>query len=228
MSNIPMRVSPSEKSEMVSQMLFGETFTVAEQHEQWLRVCSEADEYCGWVSANMVDPIEKDAETCKKNPVVSLPFISYPGIGGKTIYVPGGSFLPGFDDEGLSKDIVPLAMRYIGAPYLWGGKTIFGIDCSALIQVVYRMAGYWLPRDAWQQEQCGTNVATEIQSGDLAFFKNEEQKIVHVGILCDSTRIIHASGCVRQDRFDEHGIYNESLGRYTHTLASIKRMNHQS
>ncbi|MFM7813326.1 MAG: C40 family peptidase [Flavobacteriales bacterium] len=121
-------------------------------------------------------------------------------------------------------------MSYLGAPYLWGGRTILGIDCSGFSQVVYRILGQSIPRDAWQQAGLGEEVSfvDEAQPGDLAFFDNAEGKIIHVGLILDrledSLRIIHASGMVRIDTLDHQGIFNQETGEYSHNLRIIKRL----
>jgi gamma-D-glutamyl-L-lysine dipeptidyl-peptidase len=121
--------------------------------------------------------------------------------------------------------ILKLARRYLYAPYLWGGRSPFGIDCSGFTQVVFMMAGLKLKRDASQQVGQGEGVdfAEQAQAADLAFFDNDKGNIVHVGIVMNNNHIIHAAGQVRIDRLDHFGIFNETLGKYTHKLRLIKR-----
>ncbi|MFT7590038.1 MAG: hypothetical protein ACI959_002260 [Limisphaerales bacterium] len=122
--------------------------------------------------------------------------------------------------------IVKISLKYLGAPYLWGGRSPFGIDCSGFVQVVYKIAGYQLPRDAWQQ--AGEGLVIEFvhaaREGDLAFFDNEEGRITHVGIVMADQKIIHASGKVRIDTLDHYGIFDPETKRYTHKLRVIKRI----
>ena len=242
LSLVPMRKEPSEKSEMASQLLFGEYFVVIEKTEKWLCVKSGVDGYQGWVSKNMASDLPNDF------PITSMPNVicsSYAicTIANQYIHLPGGSLLPSAIEHssfniagekytfcgGITQpetgSIVAFAMQYLGAPYLWGGKTIFGIDCSGLVQIICRMAGYWLPRDASQQERTGREIAYGMAAAnDIAFFSDDNGNIVHTGILCDTNQIIHASGCVRIDRFDEQGIFSDTENKYSHRLHSIKRL----
>jgi hypothetical protein len=235
-----MRAEPSEKSEMVSQLLFGEYFFIIEQKEKWLHVCSGIDGYQGWVSANMVNELPDDFPVASTPHVICSPY-AICAVAGKRIHLPGGSLLPATIEQSSfqlagdhytfcggmtqpeSGGLVALAIQYLRAPYLWGGKTIFGLDCSGFVQIICRMAGLWLPRDASQQAQTGREVTFEMAgTNDIAYFCDDNGKIVHTGILCDANSIIHASGYVRIDRFDEKGIHNDEEKRYTHRLHSIK------
>ena len=117
-------------------------------------------------------------------------------------------------------------MRYLNAPYLWGGRSPFGIDCSGFTQLVFKFAGIKLQRDAYQQGGQGSiiNFIEEVQPGDLAFFSNDEGAIIHVGIMLKDNRIIHSSGKVRIDKIDHFGIYNAETKKHSHLLKLIKRM----
>ena len=242
LSIVPMRAEPSERSEMVSQLLFGEYFIIIEQTEKWLHIRSGIDSYQGWVSVNMVNDLPNDFPVTVMPYVICSPY-AICAMADQQIHLPGGSLLPntikhssfqlagntytfcGGMTQPETGGIVEFAMQYLGAPYLWGGKTIFGMDCSGLVQIVYRMTGYWLPRDAAQQAMHGRKIEYNIAgANDIAFFSDDNGKIVHTGILCDANSIIHASGCVRIDRFDENGIFSTIENKYTHRLNSIKRM----
>jgi len=251
LSVVPCRKEASNTSEMVTQLLFGEHYTVKEQTETWVQIETAYDKYECWIN---IKQHTKIAEATFKllelqNPVISSELIQ--NITNKetkiSFPIPIGSTLPGylnkeckignlaFDFEGkttttavkkTSQEILNTAKLFLNAPYLWGGKTFMGIDCSGLTQVVYKLNGYKLPRDAWQQAELGhpLSFVEEAQAGDLAFFDNEEGKIVHVGILLSNTEIIHASGQVRIDKFDHYGIFHSENKKYSHMLRVIKRI----
>jgi cell wall-associated NlpC family hydrolase len=119
-----------------------------------------------------------------------------------------------------------IAQKFLNAPYIWGGKTPFGIDCSGLIQQIFKICGYKLYRDAWMQFNQGNPVDSIENSrpGDLAFFENDQGKVTHVGIIMEDNRIFHASGFVKIDYLDEKGIYSKELSGYSHNLKGIKRI----
>jgi gamma-D-glutamyl-L-lysine dipeptidyl-peptidase len=251
MSVVPCRKEPSSTSEMVTQLLFGESYSVTEQREDWLLVSAEADGYPGWISikqhyrisealfrqigsqervyvAELIQVIH-DRNNNLSFPVsigARLPFFS----GGKIsfenrLFEYEGSIASGSKKNGPGQ-IIASALLFLNSPYLWGGKNPFGIDCSGFTQLVYKLNGYKLPRDASQQVELGEplNFVEEAEAGDLAFFDNEEGRIVHVGILLDHERIIHASGSVRIDRLDHYGIFNVDTKKYSHMLRVIKRI----
>lgn len=250
LSVVPARKEPSGASEMVTQLLFGDHYTVLETTDNWLKISIAYDGYACWISARQharlsaatFNYLQKyEAPLCRNfiHPITNkLEQITFP--------VTMGAVLPflhnetcsfdawvfGFDGKSQNmqkqsaEDILNTAAMFLNAPYLWGGKSPLGIDCSGFTQLVYKLNGYKLPRDANQQVELGAPLSfvEEAQAGDLAFFDNEEGRIVHVGILLDSERIIHASGCVKIERFDHYGIYNNDIKKYSHTLRVIKRI----
>ena len=126
----------------------------------------------------------------------------------------------------MRESIVEDALGFLNAPYLWGGRSFFGIDCSGFTQIIYKINGIKLPRDAYQQVECGEalDFVEEAKGGDLAFFENENGDIIHVGIMLDDQKIIHAHGKVRIDELDSIGVFNKEQNKHTHKLRIIKRI----
>ncbi|NVK27863.1 MAG: C40 family peptidase [Flavobacteriia bacterium] len=250
LSIVPMRAEPSDLSEMVNQMLFGEVFKIVDQRKKWYRIRLAHDDYEGWIDRKQAHLIKKDEylELSKTTlPVSAAPvdMLQSPNPTGHLTIVQG-SFLPGlhngekvaFDDvtfeapevllkeKGTKADLVEWAYSYLNAPYLWGGRSPMGIDCSGFTQLVYRMIGESIPRDASDQAKIGDALSfiEEAEPGDLAFFDNNDGSIIHVGILLEDNYIIHASGKVRLDRLDQSGIYNAEERTHTHRLRVIKSL----
>lgn len=249
LSVIPLRAEPSDKSEMVSQILFGESFEILLKEKQWLRVHTHADDYDGWIDEKQMKPLT--ADQLKK--IQQPPFYVVGDLSGTvqgnsgSVLVLIGSTLPLYQEKkffigneefeteadtnatgikDLTERIPFYAVKFANAPYLWGGRSLFGLDCSGFTNVVFKLVGIKLRRDAWQQSEQGILVSfiEQARAGDLAFFHNEENKITHVGIILGGNKIIHASGKVRIDMIDHYGIYNEEQKRYTHQLRLIRRM----
>jgi hypothetical protein len=243
---IPLRIAHSDKSEIVSQVLFGEHFEILERHNQWSKIKLQFDEYEGWVDSKQYQLISKTEFHQLSNDVMilnpdlleyitgpnnlllpiplgsSLSFLNYSDINYSHLHFEGTKI------SGIkTKDcILKTAYMYLNAPYLWGGKTPFGIDCSGFTQMVYKLNGYKLLRDASQQALQGEALSfiEESEAGDLAFFDNEEGNIIHVGIIMENNYIIHASGKIRIDRLDHLGIFNAELNKHTHKLRVIKKI----
>jgi cell wall-associated NlpC family hydrolase len=125
-------------------------------------------------------------------------------------------------------EAITLFKAYVGVPYVWGGKTNFGYDCSGFTQSFFKTLGYSVKRDAYQQASEGIDVMllSEAKTGDLAFFDNAEGRITHVGMIMEtngSFEILHASGELRIDILDHQGINKKSEG-YSHNLRLIRRV----
>lgn len=242
----PVRRKPRHQREMVNQLLFGEAVKVLnERGKLWVKVRSLHDNYEGWMTRTQLEEVT-ESEAKAGSSFVSSGLLNTITVAGAVMHIPAGSLLPAFDGsngklgkveysyEGshIKKEeqqpgtvlLEKLTMQWLNAPYLWGGRTILGVDCSGFVQVNYRMMGIDLPRDAWQQAQEGSAVKKlkEAQAGDLAFFDDKEE-IVHVGILLGNDKIIHASGRVRIDSIDKRGITSSSTGERTHQLKAIRR-----
>lgn len=251
LSVIPCRIEPSDKSEMVSQLLFGEHFQVVNQKGNWCQIKNAFDNYLSWIDVRQFrqisDSLYKELSKIEIVSALDLVQVLTNDKDDQVVPVLIGSSLPfysedkfGFDDftfiyngqtnftntSNKRNTIVDTALMYINAPYLWGGRSPFGIDCSGLTQLAYKMAGVKINRDAFQQADQGYPLSfiEEAEPGDLAFFDNEEGRIIHVGILLSNNQIIHASGKVRIDKIDHQGIFNVDTKRYTHKLRLIKKV----
>lgn len=249
LSIVPVRAEHSDASEMISQLLFGEHYRVVEvsEDEAWIKIENAFDEYQGWIDVKQHHPISQeyfeqiessDYKICTEltskilfDHQVSfitcgaiLPLLNNPLFKEEANVVFNGNSKSMHQKVGVST-LINTAKMYQNTPYLWGGRSPFGIDCSGFTQVVYRMAGYKLPRDSSQQIMKGEEVKLDEHiAGDLAFFTNKEGKMNHVGIMIGENEIIHASGKVRVDQIDEKGIFNRKQNRYTHHLFKVKRV----
>ncbi|MBK6546592.1 MAG: C40 family peptidase [Saprospiraceae bacterium] len=228
---IQLRKERSHKAELTSQLLYGESLEVLDTFESWSFVKCLQDAYTGWIESkswlfkkefsatnfevvNVFSAIIKREDTIYKVPFGSILDLSVDKI-------EAGTAEKKMD---LDKALHCLQEAFLNAPYLWGGKTGFGIDCSGLTQLFYRLVGLNIERDASLQCKSGDDIfLSQIEAGDLLFFKNEDNMIIHVGIAIDNYQILHASGTVRIDRFDESGIFNSQLSEYTHVFAFAKR-----
>jgi gamma-D-glutamyl-L-lysine dipeptidyl-peptidase len=243
----PLRAEPSHRIEMVSQLIFGECCEILEQVKEWTRVRVKYDGYEGWCTSSHlaeVDELEYEPAKTPLTPewVTSLEYNGHP------MMVPMGSHLTAvkngraqwrknvvhykgktWDPTGSATDaksVRQLTYKFLNIPYLWGGKSVFGLDCSGYVQTVYKFLGIPVLRDAHQQATQGEPIGflEETRTGDLAFFDNEEGKITHVGILLNAHEIIHASGKVRIDKIDNMGIVQSETHQRTHHLRVIRRL----
>ena len=252
LSIIPLRKEPSERSEMTSQVLFGEHFEVHEQFMGWCRIMLDYDGYEGWVDQKMITEIpERSWQKISTSPfaVCTDIFNIIPGDNVQHMMIVAGSSLPCWrpykKEFSIGREVYPMngnfmyrqpgdvrkfmirqALMYFNVPYLWGGRSPFGIDCSGFTQVIYKQAGIKLPRDASRQVHLGVvlSFVEEAKPGDLAFFDDEEGNIIHVGIIWEKNKIIHASGKVRIDNVDQFGIFNVETKRYSHKMRVIKQI----
>ena len=241
LSIVPLRDEPSDPSELVSQVLYGDCFKVLEQRKKWSKIRLEFDNYEGWIDNKQYIEISEDMykNVSSETLSVSADLVEYITTQeGHLNLIPLGATLNGlsllnhsYDGESLTekqpkKNLIDTAFMYLNTPYLWGGKTPFGIDCSGFTQMVYKLNGYRILRDASQQATQGEALSfiEESEPGDLAFFDNSEGIITHVGIIMKDNYIIHAHGCVRVDRLDHTGIFNTERNVHTHKLRVIKRI----
>jgi hypothetical protein len=239
----PLRAEAAHRSEMISQLLFGETFEILEHSDDWIRIMTSFDGYEGWLtklqyatitSEEVLQLLSAKAITTRAvitaarkendNSSLFLPFgCTLPFYNGADCHIADVNY--NVETTGDLNELLETAYSFLNTPYLWGGRTHFGVDCSGYVQAVLRTQGITLKRDARLQASQGTIVdfLQAAQLGDLAFFDNEEGRITHVGIMLDNQTIIHASGRVKIDQIDDQGIYSVEQKKYTHKLRIIKR-----
>ncbi len=241
LSIVPVRNQLADASEMVTQILYGEYFKILEERGKWSRIRVAFDSYEGWVNNNQISKIEEEVYqdlnsylriysgdliefiSEKDGDLSAIPLGSVLNHASKNQYDFEGNTITGIKEKA---NLVNSAMLYLNTPYLWGGKTPFGIDSSGLVQMVYMLNGYSLLRDAAQQAKQGEALSfiEECEPGDLAFFDDAEGNIIHVGIMMSDNYIIHADGKVRIDRIDHSGIFNVDLKKHTYKLRVIKKI----
>ena len=239
----PLWKEPSYKMEMISQLLFGEQAFILEEDKNFTHVRCVDDGYEGWCMNNQVAEIPGNAAFEFKgyineagaiaeinNSIIHLP-VAVPvyadlNFGAYKIKYPENKMLHTQNIKAIESTARHLAMLFLNTPYLWGGKSSFGIDCSGFTQQVFKLMGIALPRDAYQQVTTGETIdfLQQARCGDLAYFDNEQGDIIHVGMLLNSNSIIHASGYVRVDAIDHLGIINTISNKRSHSLRIIKRM----
>lgn len=250
LSIVPCRAESSDKSEIVTQLIFGDHFRILELEGNWVKIKIETDGYECWIGSKQFQYISyntfelinasppsfsgdliQTVKHLRRNeifPVLigsAIPFLDGENfnIENENYIYEGDIFLP---EKNLRKSLVSLSTVYLNAPYLWGGKTPFGIDCSGLMQMIFKLHKINLPRDAKDQALLGETLSfvEEAEPGDLAFFDNDEGFIIHVGMVIGDSNIIHASGRVRIDTLDHQGIYNNETKSYSHKLRLLKRV----
>ncbi|WP_026627467.1 C40 family peptidase [Dysgonomonas capnocytophagoides] len=249
---LPVRANADERSEMVTQLLFGQTCEITEISGSFSKIKDSDDGYEGWVDTKMLTHINESEHNSFQTSTVfrtCVPLADAFCLTDKMVYhLSAGSKLPDYNPETNSievsgkkfqihssfvsyisdqkkQNIAPTAKMFLNTPYLWGGKNILGIDCSGFTQIVFSLCGYNLLRDASMQNTQGSAIDSlnEAETGDLIFF-DKMGKITHVGIYLGENKIIHASGKVRIDKIDDTGIFNTETENYTHSLASIRRI----
>ncbi|MCR6719903.1 MAG: C40 family peptidase [Chitinophagaceae bacterium] len=242
----PVRRKARHQAEMINQLLFGEAVKICKEKKGgWIKVRSLHDQYEGWLTAHMLEMVSENEARTPVEFITAAPVTSVQ-FGDSSMSVPAGSVLRllagqegkignlhyQFEGDAIKRPVEKFdserlwqtTSAWLNAPYLWGGRTIMGVDCSGFTQVVFKQLGIDLPRDAWQQAQEGETVKRlkDVMPGDLAFFDDRDE-IVHVGILLSSEKIIHAAGKVRIDTIDKKGIINVETGKRTHSLRIVKR-----
>ncbi len=248
---VPMRFEPGNTSVMISQLLFGEEFTLRERSGNWLSISLDFDGTEGWVSKELVElrELENGKEKAFEGPVclASLPSTTILDLTlGQQRIIPAGAVWnsernksmlwyghsfellsgEGFIKPSHNTNPREIGKRLVSLPHIPGGRSGFGFDGPGLVQFLCRMNRNNIPRYCQQQVELGStiNFMTEVKEGDLAFFDNEESDIIHVGMILDNGNILHSDTCVSIDLLDHHGIYSNEKGKYSHKLRVIKRI----
>lgn len=242
----PVRRKARHQAEMTNQLLFGESVRIIKEKKGvWVKVRGLHDQYEGWLTSHMITEVKEDEARISAEHVSAGPFDKIK-LGEQSMLIPAGVTLPllsgseghigsllyHFEGNAIKRSNEQFSTEqlwntttaWLNAPYLWGGRTHMGVDCSGFVQVCFKILGKDLPRDAWQQAQEGETIQKlkEAEPGDLIFFDDRDE-IVHVGILLSTDKIIHAAGKVRIDLMDKKGIIHADTGKRTHSLRVIKR-----
>ncbi|ASK30814.1 hydrolase Nlp/P60 [Chryseobacterium sp. T16E-39] len=226
----PVRAENSDKAEIVTEILFGESADILEVNKNWTKIKMHYDGYEGWMDTKQIKLVPDEELERRKVTVITEDFSSVLMNDGKTLLSMGSEVefqtVASRRSHDIRESIALTAKEFLNVPYLWGGKSFFAVDCSGFTQLVYKVHNIKLPRDTYQQAEVGEPLTfvEESQPGDLAFFENAEGKIIHVGIMLENQKIIHASGKVRIDTLDSTGIFNKELNSHTHKLRVIKNV----
>ena len=224
----PVRAENSDKAEIVTEILFGESADILEVYKNWTKIKMHYDGYEGWMDTKQIKHVTEEHLASRKVTLITEDFASIMTNDGRTLLSMGSEVeypaVASRRSHDVRESIALTAKEFLNVPYLWGGKSFFAVDCSGFTQLVYKIHQVKLPRDAYQQAEVGNvlSFVEESQPGDLAFFENSEGKIIHVGIMLENQKIIHASGKVRIDTLDSTGIFNKEMNKHTHKLRVIK------
>jgi gamma-D-glutamyl-L-lysine dipeptidyl-peptidase len=242
---VPLRSGPSHKSEMLSQVLFGEKYTVVDKAGKWMKIETLFDKYNGWIDMDHLQHTVDEGSSCGH--VLNRSLLCYKNDKTKMVLEAGCEvFNPDFEDKifiigkntyntgkefsnsfiSTNDSLTDTAMKFINSPYIWGGRLPSGIDCSGFCQLVYKIHGIAIPRDSRQQAEVGKAIdfINETEPGDLVFFDNDRGKISHVGMILSRGLVIHSSGRVRIDSIDHQGIFKPEINGYSHKLRTIRRI----
>lgn len=242
---VPLRSGPSHKSEMLSQILFGEKYRIVDHVGHWHKIETIFDNYSGWIDSDHQQFTEDNGDSvghvlnrsllCFRSDRTKVVLeagceVYLPDFESKTFFTGNNKYttIPDFNPQYFkgNESIPDTALRFINTPYIWGGRIPSGIDCSGFVQLVYKIHGIKIPRDSCQQVNAGENISFlhESKAGDLVFFDNEIGQVSHVGMILSGGLVIHASGRVRIDSIDNQGIFKNEIRAYSHKLRGIRRI----
>lgn len=235
--------APSHDSMQISQALFGEDFSMFENADGWAWVQSKADGYVGYLSAGAITTslptithrvaahatLLYPKADLKSVPAVALPLNAHLAVvdqNGDYVELAGGGFVFAGHVKAASThetDFVSVAERFVHTPYLWGGKTAAGIDCSGLVQVALQACGVAAPRDSdMQEKELGNTLLVNdldgLKRGDLVFWDG------HVGIMQNDTHLLHANGHDMMTVSEPLRNAVERIAAKGATVSSIKRL----
>lgn len=242
---VPLRSGPSHKSEMLSQVLFGEKYKILDKSGSWMKIETVFDNYTGWIDIDHIQNTEDTGSSDRH--VLNRSLLCFRDDNTKLVLEAGceiynpdfekKTFTAGKDNFTTTEEfssrfvtsndsLADTAMKFINSPYIWGGRIPSGIDCSGFTQLIYKIHGISIPRDSWQQAESGKAIdfIDTAEPGDLVLFDNDRRKICHVGMILSKGLVIHASGRVRIDSIDHQGIFKPEINGYSHKLRTIRRV----
>jgi len=250
LSLVSVRLTPEEYAPMNTQLLFGDHYEVIEVPNQkdWIFIRIHFDGSEGWISAEQHHGITKEYFdqinhanfkittdlTCsllfKKSPLTILLGSIVP-ISNSELFKIEEQFAFNGESKSLGQKrefefLKTIVMKYLNAPHLAGGKSPFGIDASGLIQMVFKICGFILPRYLDKQITEGKKIVSleDAKPGDIAFFLGQGKKDLQGGIVLDDQKIIHCDGKVRVDHLMDEGILRSESKIFTHSLIEIRRI----
>ncbi|MBF8457684.1 C40 family peptidase [Kaistella sp. G5-32] len=223
-----IRAEQSHQSEMTSQILYGETVDILEKSAKFIKIKMHFDGYKGWIDAQQIAEISEEYFLERKTELVKNTLQTYNTSQGVILLSIGSEVNSEKTESSFLKveTVSETAKKFLNVPYLWSGRSFFGIDCSGFTQLIYKVHGISLPRESHQQAEIGEvlSFVEESKPGDLAFFENSEGQITHVGMMLSNSEIIHAYGKVRIDSLDSTGIFNKELNKHTHKLRFLRSL----
>ncbi len=246
-----VRKEPDHRTEMVHQLLFGETFIIRQSIGSWKEIELTPGTFTGWVETGSVETFGESGfkEINKIQLAEHLLKVLKNNSEKENLFLLPGSEMPDFDRDfntfhigsnvytldspiveckikDIRKRITEVSKYFLNTPFLWGGRSLFGMDAPGFVQLVYKLIGMALPRNLDQMVEQGALVPFQkkAQPGDLAFFEDTHGNIIHTGLILNHDSVIHASAVVRIDAIDHQGIKSPTSSAYSHRLRIIKTL----